>query len=98
MDRKLQYQMTNSWTDFGRSGTWRCMDSTEAQGFGFPYSGVVLELKTLAHTPTWIQDMVERFELKKNGNCKYSTAIWREGAFRGYPSTSAFTEEVLSAL
>jgi len=95
-DRKLEYQMTDSWTDFGRSGLWRNMDSTEAQGFGLPYSGVVLEVKTLAHTPTWVQDMVERFQLGKSGNCKYSTAIWREGAFRGYPNASNFAEEVLS--
>ncbi len=98
MDRKLEYQITNSWTDFGKSGLWRSMDSTEAQGFDLPYSGVVLELKTLAHTPTWIQDMVERFELRKSGNCKYSTAIWREGAFRGYPQTHGLTEEILATV
>lgn len=98
MDRKLQYQVTDSWTDLGRSGLWRSMDSSEAQGFGLAYSGVVLELKTLAHTPIWIQDMVERFELKKSGNCKYSTAIWREGYFRGYPHTHGFTEEILATV
>ena len=98
MDHRLKYQMSDSWTDFGRSGTWRAMDSSEAQGFGLPYSGVVLELKTLAHVPTWIQDMVERFELKKSGNCKYSTAIWREGSFRGYPDTNDFTKENLALL
>lgn len=98
LDRKLEYQVTNSWTDFGRSGFWRNMDSSEAQGFGLNYSGIVLELKSLAHTPTWIQDMVERFELKKCGNCKYSTAIWREGLFRGYPHANTTTEELLATL
>ena len=98
MDHKLEYQITDSWTDFGKNSLWRNMDSSEAQGFGLDYSGVVLELKTLDHTPIWIQDMVERFELKKCGNCKYSTAIWREGAFRGYPHTHAFTEETLATL
>ena len=98
LDRKLQYQMSDSWTDFGKSGLWRSMDSSEAQGFGLPYSGVVLEIKTLAHTPIWVQDMVERFELKRSGNCKYSTAIWREGSFRGYPHTHGFTEEILATV
>jgi hypothetical protein len=98
MDRKLEYQMTASWDDFGRSGRWRSMDSTEAQGFGLSYSGVILELKTLAHVPIWIQEMVERFELKKCGNCKYSTAIWREGGFRGYPEAGDFAEEILGAI
>ena len=98
MDRKLEYQMTESWTDFGRSGFWRSMDSTEAQGFGLPFSGVVLEVKTLAHTPTWVQDMVERFQLRQCGNCKYSTAIWREGSFRGQPHANTFTEEVRASV
>lgn len=97
-DRKLQYQMTDSWTDFGRSGIWRGMDSSEAQGFGLPYSGVVLEVKTLSHTPVWVMDMVERFELKQTGNCKFSTAIWREGIFRGWPATNAETEEGMALL
>ena len=81
-DRKLQYQMTDSWTDFGRSGKWRGMDSSEAQGFGLPYSAVVMEVKTLSHAPAWTMDLVERFQLKRCGNCKYSTALWREGVFR----------------
>ena len=94
-DRKLQYQMTDSWTDFGHSGVWRGMDSTEAQGFGLPYSGIVMEVKTLSHTPVWVMDLVERFELQKSGNCKYSTAIWREGLFRGYPETNSAAAEAL---
>ena len=95
-DRKLQYQMTESWTDFGRGGMWRGMDSTEAQGFGLPYSGVVLEVKTLSYTPVWVMDLVERFQLRKSGNCKYSTALWREGLFRKYPATNEETAETLA--
>jgi len=97
-DRKLEYQMTESWTDFGRSGIWRGMDSTEAQGFGLPYSGVVLEVKTLSHTPVWVMDMVERFQLRKSGNCKYSTALWREGLFRGYPETNDEAADALAGI
>lgn len=97
-DRKLQYQMTDSWTDFGRTGVWRGMDSTEAQGFGLPYSGTVLEVKTLSYMPVWVMDMVQRFQLKQNGNCKFSTGIWREGAFCGYPGTNEETEEALALI
>ncbi len=97
-DRNLQYQITASWTDFGRSGLWRSMDSAEAQGFGLPYSGVVMEVKSLSQTPVWMMDLVERFELSKRGNCKYSTAIWREGVFTGYPGTNSETEEALMSL
>lgn len=96
-DRKLQYQRTDSWTDFGRSGIWRGMDSCTAQGFGLPYSGVVLEVKTYNTVPTWVVELVKRFDLKRSGNCKYSTAIWREGAFFGYPSTNAAQQAVLTS-
>lgn len=92
-DRGLQYQPTDSWTDFGRSGLWRCMDSAEAQGQEF--SAIVLEVKTLFETPLWVMDMVERFQLKKGGNCKYSTGIWREGLFRGIPDAKESTLEML---
>lgn len=95
-DRKLQYQMTDSWTDFGSGGAWRGMDSTEAQGFGLDYSGVVLEVKTLSHLPLWVMDLVERFQLRKSGNCKYSTALWREGFFRRTPETNAEAAEALA--
>lgn len=95
-DRKLQYQMTTSWTDFGRSGVWRHMDTTEAQGFGLPYSAVILEVKALSHTPVWVVDLVERFQLRRVGNCKYSTALWREGLFCGYPETNSAAEESLA--
>lgn len=97
-DHKLQYQMTDSWTDFGRGGEWRKMDSSEAQGFGLAYSGVVLEVKTLSHMPVWVLDLVERFQLKKCGNCKYSTALWREGLFRGHPETNEAAAEAMAQL
>ena len=97
-DRKLQYQRTDSWTDFGRSGIWRGMDSCTAQGFGLPYSGVVLEVKTYNTVPTWVVELVKRFDLQRSGNCKYSTAIWREGAFFGYPATNFAQQAVLSSI
>jgi hypothetical protein len=95
-DRKLQYQITDSWTDFGRSGVWRGMDSSEAQGFDLPYSGVVLEVKALSYMPVWVMDLVERFQLSKNGNCKYSTAIWRDGFFRRHPEANEAAEATLA--
>jgi hypothetical protein len=97
-DKKLQYQVTDSWTDFGRSGVWRGMDSTEAQGFGLPYSGVILEVKALSYTPVWMMDLVERFQLHKKGNCKYSTAVWRDSVFCRWPGTNEEAEEALAML
>ena len=97
-DRKLQYQMTDSWNDFGRSGVWRSMDSVTAQGFHLPYSGTILEVKTINHVPEWSQELVQRFNLQLSGNCKYSTAIWRDGAFGKHPSTNAAQDEVFHSI
>lgn len=97
-DRKLQYQKTSSWNDFGRSGVWRSMDSQVAQGFHLPYSGTILEVKTLIYVPEWVQELVQRFNLEQHGNCKYSTGIWRDGAFAGYPSTNAAQDELFNAI
>lgn len=95
-DRRLQYQITKSWDDFGRSGAWRNMDSQTAQGFHLPYSGTVLEVKTINHVPEWSQELVQRFELEQRGNCKYSTAIWRDGVLGGHPATNAQQAELLA--
>ncbi len=92
-DTELEYQMTRSWTDFGRSGIWRAMDGAQAQNR--QQSCVVMEVKTLEETPMWVMDLVERFQLDKGGNCKYSTGIWQEAIFRGIASPR---ENVLEAL
>ena len=97
-DRKLQYQMTSSWNDFGRSGVWRSMDSATAQGFHLPYSGTILEVKTINHVPEWSQELVQRFDLRMMGNCKYSTAIWRDGAFGRYPATNVAQQEIFASI
>ena len=97
-DQKLQYQMTDSWADFGRGGVWRGMDSSEAQGLGLSYSGVIMEVKALSYTPVWVMDLVERFQLHKKGNCKYSTAIWRDGLFRRHPGTNDAMAEALATM
>ncbi len=84
-DRRLEYQPTTSWTDWGRSGRWKSMDSPVAQGLGHPYSAVVLELKCLNDTPVWMLDLIKEFDLVRTGNCKYCTALWQEAPFAGEP-------------
>lgn len=83
VDRNLQYLPTRSWNGWGRGCKWRAMDGVAAQRKAFPYSGVVLELKTLGNAPIWMIDMVQQIGLERMGNCKYSTAMWQEQAFEG---------------
>jgi len=82
-DRELRYQPTSSWTDWGRHGRWFAMDTPLLQGKGEPFSGVILELKTLSDAPQWMLDLIMQFNLERTGNCKYSTAIWQESVFAG---------------
>ncbi len=72
------------------------MDTCLQQYKQFPFSGVVLELKTLMDAPQWMLDVVAEFDLSRMGNCKYSTAIWSEAIFRGTPDSPHFAEEFLT--
>jgi hypothetical protein len=78
-DRKLEYCPRVTWTGFGAGETWYPMDSSQDQAKDD--SCVVLEIKTLEEVPVWIVDMVERLNLQRGGNCKYSTGIWKESLF-----------------
>jgi len=94
-DRKLEYQPTDSWDSWGRSGEWISMDSCLAQNKDLPFSGIVLELKTLSDAPHWMIDLVQHFGLERTGNCKYSTAVWLESLFRGFPAAPVYADELL---
>ena len=78
-DRKLEYCPHATWTNFGVGQSWYPMDSSEAQAK--EDSCVVLEIKTLEDVPVWVVDMVNRFNLQRGGNCKYSTGMWKESLF-----------------
>lgn len=94
-DRKLEYQPTTEWNSWGRGGRWISMDSSLQQGKLYPFSGVVLELKTLCDAPQWMMDLVMNFDLMRVGNCKYSTAVWNEAIYRGTPAAPNFATELL---
>ena len=79
MDKKLEYCARPTWENFGRGESWYPMDSAESQAR--EDSCVVLEIKTLEDVPVWVIDMVERFNLQRGGNCKYSTGVWQESLF-----------------
>ena len=96
-DRKLEYQPTTSWDNWGRDRHWMPMDSSLAQNKQNHFSGIVLEIKTLSDTPHWMIDLVVHFDLARTGNCKYSTAIWQEALYRGTPACPAYAYEIVSA-
>lgn len=92
-DRALEYQPTQDWSSWGRGGRWIPMDMAWQQNKHYPFSSVVLEIKTLTDAPQWILDLVQQFNLTRMGNCKYSTALWNEALFRGTPEPPAFADE-----
>ncbi len=95
-DRKLLYLYTRSWDSWGRGQRWRSMDSSMAQNKYFPFSGVILELKTLSDAPQWMIDLVMHFALERTGNCKYSTAIWQESVFCGTPELPGYGADLVA--
>lgn len=95
-DRALTYRPTRSYDLWPQTGHWIPMDTGLSQQKMYPFSGVVLELKSLSHASQWMVDMVECFALEQTGNCKYSTAIWQEALFRGVPAQPAYAVELLT--
>jgi hypothetical protein len=95
-DTKLEYQPTDSWTDWGRGGRWIPMDSSTTQNKASRFSGAILELKTLSDAPIWMIDLVEYFNLERTGHCKYCNAVWQESLFTGEPSAPVWATELLA--
>ena len=93
-DRRLQYQQTYSWDDWGRSGTWRSLDKTLDQtrrhDQEYSFSGVVVELKALADVPTWMRNLTQDLSMNRQGHCKFSNAVWAESMFRNSPWTPEY--------
>jgi hypothetical protein len=90
LDRHLVYQPADDWSVSGQGGRWLGMDSSLAQNKLQPWSGVILELKTLSEAPRWMVEMTREFDLVRDGNCKYSSAISSESLFRGVPRAPAY--------
>jgi SPX domain protein involved in polyphosphate accumulation len=95
LDRDLKYQRTHSWDGWGRDGKWRQIDCSLTQNKSLPFSGVILELKTLSDVPEWIIELVEKFDLVRTGHCKYSNAIWEESLFCGTTDSPIYATDLL---
>lgn len=95
-DRQLCYLPSAGWTDWGEGRKWIPLDTGLAQNQFLPFSGVVLELKTLKDAPNWMIDVVRKFDLMRCGNCKYSNAVWAESLFRGFPGMPDYATELLA--
>ena len=91
-DRRLCYQPSVSWSSWGEGGRWRSLDVDAMQNKEMPFSALILELKAMSHVPTWLVEMVRKFDLVRTGNCKYSSAIWAESLFRGTPAQPRYAE------
>ena len=95
-DRDMSYLPTTSWTLWPEAPKWITMDSTNAQNKQFPFSGMVLELKSLCDAPQWMVELVKHFGLERTGHCKYSNAIWNESLFRGTPPAHFYPDQAVS--
>lgn len=80
-DRKMIYQPSRQWSLVAPGNDWRTMDSCTATNRPFPV--FILELKTTEQMPTWMAELIERFNLIRCDFCKYATASRLESIFRG---------------
>ncbi len=85
-DRRVSYRPTRQWLLPGEEVAdwkyWRAMDTQT--GLRRPYAGYIFELKAMRDTPTWMLELVRRFNLNNTGFCKYATAWRLETLFRGF--------------
>jgi hypothetical protein len=85
-DRRVSYRPTREWRLPGEEVAdfkyWRPMDSQT--GLRRPFPGYIFELKAMRDTPTWMLELVRRFNLSNTGFCKYATAWRLETLFRGF--------------
>jgi hypothetical protein len=88
MDRKIRYRLADGFKLFdGSEKGWRAMDSETA--LRRPFGGIVLEIKTPTHVPSWILYLIRNFDLQRTGFCKYSTAMRLESLYSGQTYTAA---------
>lgn len=81
LDYRLRYRRAAGWNLLPTEGPWWSMDSQVEMNR--PYAGVILELKTYNDAPSWMVEMVRKFDLVRTGFCKYFNAVRREYAFAG---------------
>jgi hypothetical protein len=85
-DRRVSYRPTREWRLPGEEVAdwkyWRPMDSQT--GLRRNFAGYIFELKAMRDTPSWMIELVRRFNLTNTGFCKYATAWRLETLFRGF--------------
>jgi len=85
-DREMRYHPQNRF-DLDPVDSWRTMDSLTA--VQRPYPAFVLEIKSTGHLPTWMAELIERFNLVRCDFCKYATAMRLESLYRGHSYSDA---------
>ena len=82
LDRDLCYLPTRQWNLYPEPRIWRRMDIATA--FRDQDSGYILELKFAGPMPSWMSELIERFDLRRQGFCKYAAAMRLESLFCGF--------------
>lgn len=76
-DRRVSYHKYHKWAlpgpELADWKNWRPIDTR--LGMGMDFSPYILELKSLPNAPTWMLELVERFNLDPTGFCKYATGV-----------------------
>ncbi len=91
-DRRLSYRPATSFRLPGPGDKWRKMDSSLEMGW--PFSGMILELKSFRDVPLWMVELTERFDLTRVGFCKYANAMCANEIFNDMTNVDCIIEEM----
>ncbi len=83
IDRNIRFQPMQEWDLDGRRGDWQTLPSR-----------LLLELKYCREAPSWMEDLIARFQLKRCGFSKYGRSVRR---FQEQEKTAARPFAVLRA-
>ena len=86
IDRRLRYARAHTFELLPEKAAWWAMDTPVRMNR--PFSGAILELKTYGDAPSWMIDLVQRFDLVRVGFCKYFNAMRAERMFVGRDITN----------
>lgn len=87
LDSQMQYRPARGWAWPPAGSRWRSFDTTT--GLNTAYSGYILELKSGDSQPTWMAELIERFNLVRSGFCKYAVAMRLESVLQGWTYSDA---------
>jgi hypothetical protein len=83
-DRRVAVQRTSAWDHRGHGDRWCELEHHLSDRAPRPF--VILEFKCPLRVPSWVLDLIQRYDLRRRSVSKYSIGIYMTGLRTGGPS------------